>query len=117
VEEISNKFGMSESDVVFAMGSTHMPISIYAQSDYKDEKSQLLLDKISVEDKQEDIIDMLQLRTAISGLNDRDKRVIILRYFRDMTQSEVASMMGVSQVQVSRIENRVMATFRKQLTG
>jgi RNA polymerase sporulation-specific sigma factor len=117
VNAIAKQFGMPESEVVFTMGSTHMPISIYAQSDYKDEKSQLLLDKISAEDKQEDIIDLLQLRSAIAELCERDKRVIILRYFRDMTQSEVACMMGVSQVQVSRIENRIMATFRKQLTG
>lgn len=117
IRTIAEKFEMPESEVVFTMGSTHMPISIYAQSDYKDEKSQLLLDKLSVEDKQEDIIDMLELRSAISQLCERDKKVIILRYFRDMTQSEVASMMGVSQVQISRIENRIMATFRKKLTG
>jgi RNA polymerase sporulation-specific sigma factor len=117
IENIAKKFNMPQSEVVFTMGSTHMPISIYTQSDYKDEKSQLLLDKISVDDKQEDIIDMLQLRTAISDLSDRDKKVIMLRYFRDMTQSEVACMMGVSQVQVSRIENRIMQTFRKQLIG
>jgi RNA polymerase sporulation-specific sigma factor len=114
---IAEKFEMPESEVVFTMGSTHMPISIYAQSDYKDEKSQLLLDKLSSEDKQEDIIDMLELRSAIATLNERDKKVIILRYFRDMTQSEVACMMGVSQVQISRIENRIMESFRKKLIG
>ena len=41
----------------------------------------------------------------------------MLRYFRDMTQNEVANMLGVSQVQVSRIENRIMENFRKDLTG
>ncbi len=114
---ISEKFGMPESEVVFTMGSTRMPISIYAQGDYKDEKSQQLLDKLPVEDSQEDIIEALELRGAIASLPDRDKKIIILRYFRDMTQSEVAEMMGVSQVQVSRIENRIMESFRKQLTG
>ena len=49
--------------------------------------------------------------------SDRDRKVIMLRYFRDMTQSEVADMLGVSQVQVSRIESRIMETFRKDLTG
>lgn len=117
IKIIAEKFQMPESEVVFTMGSSHMPISIYAQSDYKDEKSQYLLDKISVDDKQEDIIDLLELRTAINSLNDRDKKLIMMRYFRDMTQSEVANMLGVSQVQVSRIENRIMETFRKRLTG
>jgi len=95
VKQISQEFNMPESEVVFTMGSTRMPVSIYAQGDYKDEKGQELLEKLPVEDKQEDIIESLQLKTAIENLPERDKKVIILRYFRDMTQSEVASMLGV----------------------
>ncbi len=117
VKIIAENFGMPESEVVFTMGSTRMPVSIYAQGDYKDEKGQELLEKLPVEDNQEDIIEALQLKTAIENLPERDKKVIILRYFRDMTQSEVAAMLGVSQVQVSRIENRIMENFRKSLTG
>lgn len=117
IKMISEKFDMTESEVVFTMGSSHMPVSIYARSDYKDEKSQFLLDKLPVEDGQEDLLDKLELKAAIGELGERDKKVIMLRYFRDMTQSEVASMMGISQVQVSRIENRIMENFRKKLTG
>ncbi len=117
VQTISEQFQMPQSEVVFTMGSTHMPVSIYAQSDYKDEKSQYLLDRLPVEDKQEDMLDVLELRSAISTLPERDKKVIMLRYFRDMTQAEVAAMMGVSQVQVSRIENKIMQAFRNKLTG
>ncbi|MBD5585022.1 MAG: SigB/SigF/SigG family RNA polymerase sigma factor [Clostridia bacterium] len=117
VKKIAEEFDMPESEVVFTMGSTRMPVSIYNQGEYKDEKGQELLEKLPVADNQEDIIDSLQLKTAIDGLPDRDKKVIILRYFRDMTQSEVATMLGVSQVQVSRIENRIMENFRKSLTG
>ncbi len=117
VKIIAENFGMPESEVVFTMGSTRMPVSIYAQGDYKDEKGQELLEKLPVEDNQEEIIEALQLKTAIENLPERDKKVIILRYFRDLTQSEVASMLGVSQVQVSRIENRIMENFRKSLTG
>ena len=117
VKTIAEHFDMPQSEVVFTMGSSHMPVSIYAQSDYKDEKSQFLLDRLPVDDKQEDMIDVMELRSAISTLPDRERKVIMLRYFRDMTQAEVANMMGVSQVQVSRIENRIMETFRKKLTG
>ena len=117
VKVIAEHFDMPQSEVVFTMGSSHMPVSIYAQSDYKDEKSQYLLDRLPVDDRQEDMIDVMELRSAISTLPERDKKVIMLRYFRDMTQAEVASMMGVSQVQVSRIENRIMEGFRKKLTG
>ncbi len=117
IKTIAEQFSIPESEVVFTMGSSHMPVSIYAQSDYKDDKSQYLLDKLPVEDGQEDMIDKLELRAAIGELGERDKKVIMLRYFRDMTQSEVASMMGISQVQVSRIETRIMEGFRKKLTG
>ena len=117
VKIIAEKFGMPESEVVFTMGSTRMPVSIYAQSDYKDEKGRELLEKLPVEDKQEEIIESLQLKTAIEKLPEREKKVIMLRYFRDLTQSEVANMLGVSQVQVSRIENKIMENFRKLLTG
>lgn len=117
VKTLSEQFKMPESEIVFTMGSTHMPVSIYNQGEYKDEKTQELLEKLPVEDKQEDIIEMLQLKTAIAGLSERDRKVIMLRYFRDMTQSEVAGMLGVSQVQISRIENKIMETFRKDLTG
>lgn len=117
IKIIAEQFGMPESEVVFTMGSTHMPVSIYNRGEYKDEQSRELLDKLPVDDKQEDIIENLQLKTAIDGLPERDRKVIMLRYYRDMTQSEVANMLGVSQVQVSRIENKVMELFRKDLTG
>ena len=117
VKEISQKFGMPPAEVVFTMGSSRMPLSLFAQSDYKDEKSQLLLDKLSSKDDQDDMIENLELRSAIAELPEREKKVIMLRYFRDMTQSEVAAMLGVSQVQVSRIENKIMENFRKKLTG
>lgn len=117
VKTISEKFGMPQSEVVFTMGSSHMPVSIYAQGDYKDEKSRLLLEKLPVEDKQEELLDVMELRSAINDLPERDRKVIMLRYFRDMTQAEVAESLGVSQVQVSRIENRIMQTFRNKLTG
>ena len=117
VKIIAEEFNMPESEVVFTMGSSRMPVSIYNQSDYKDEKGQELLEKLPVEDRQEEIIESLQLKTEIDKLPERDRKVIILRYFRDMTQSEVATMLGVSQVQVSRIENKIMESFRKRLTG
>ncbi|MCH5148231.1 MAG: sigma-70 family RNA polymerase sigma factor [Clostridiales bacterium] len=117
IKAISEEFNMPESEVVFTMGSSRMPVSIYNQSDYKDEKGQELLEKLPVEDRQEEIIETLQLKLEIDKLPERDRKVIILRYFRDMTQSEVANMLGVSQVQVSRIENKIMENFRKTLAG
>ena len=99
------------------MGSSCMPLSLSAQGEYKDEKTGELADKLPAEDRQEDMIEILQLKTAIEGLDERDKKVIMLRYFRDMTQSEVAAYLGVSQVQISRIESRILLSFKKQLAN
>ena len=76
-----------------------------------------LIDTLPAEDNQEELIDKLLLRTAIESLPERDRKIIVLRYFRDMTQSEVAEKIGVSQVQVSRIESRIIKEFRQKLIG
>ena len=117
VKLISEKFKMPPSEVVFTLGSSRMPLSLFAQSEYKDEQSRLLIDKLSSSDDQDEMIERLELRAAIESLPPREKKVIMLRYFRDMTQAEVAAMLGVSQVQVSRIETKVVQKFRKKLTG
>ena len=117
VKEIAEKFGLDESETVFVMGSSKMPVSIYGGSEYKDGNERELIDTLPAEDKQEEIIDKLLLRTAIESLPERDRKIIVLRYFRDMTQSEVAEKIGVSQVQVSRIESRIIKEFRQKLIG
>ena len=63
-----------------------------------------------------DFIDKLALKESINKLPEKEKEVIMLRYFRDMTQSEIASILGISQVQVSRIENRVLGELKKSMS-
>ena len=115
VSHLAEKFNMEESEVVFTLGSTKMPVSIYEQSEYKDEKSREMIETLPFVDETDDIIEHMQLKSAISSLDERERRIIYLRYFRDLTQSEVARLIGVSQVQVSRIENKIMQEFKKQL--
>lgn len=117
VAEIATKFGLDEAETVFVLGSSKMPLSLYSGTDYKDGKERELIETLPAEDNQEDWLDKMLLRGAIAGLSERDKKIIILRYFRDMTQSEVAERIGVSQVQVSRIENRIIKEFREKLIG
>ena len=66
-------------------------------------------------DDQDEMIEHMQLKAAIDSLPEREKKIIMLRYFRDMTQSEVAEIVGVSQVQISRIESKVMADMKRML--
>ena len=115
VKEIAEKFGMEESEAVFVLGSSRMPVSIYEQSDYKDEKAASLADRLPSVDDTDEMIENMQLKSAIEALPEREKKIIILRYFRDMTQSEVAEVIGVSQVQISRIESKVVSDMKRML--
>lgn len=115
LKTVAEFFDMSEADVVFALDSCKMPLSIHEHSEYKDEKTQELIDRLPVKDTQEEMIEHLQLHTAIESLPERERKIIVLRYFRDMTQSEVAKQIGVSQVQISRIEMKIMKDFKLRL--
>lgn len=117
LKEIAEKFSLEESETVFIMGSSKMPVSIFGGSEYKDGKERELLETLPAKDDQEDLLDKFLLRGAIEELPERERRIIVLRYFRDMTQSEVAEQIGVSQVQVSRIESKIIKEFKKKLTG
>lgn len=112
VKEVATHFDMEECDVVFALDSCKMPVSIFEVGEYKDEQTQELIEKLPVKDNQEELIENLQLHAAIDSLPERERKIIVLRYFRDMTQSEVAKQIGVSQVQVSRIESKIMKDFK-----
>ena len=117
MSEIAEKFSLEETEVVFVMGSSKMPLSLYGGTDYKDGKERELIETLTTGDEQEDWLDRMLLRGAIEALPERERRIIVLRYFRDMTQSEVARRIGVSQVQVSRIESRIIKEFREKLSG
>ena len=117
VSEVAQVFGVEESEAVFVLGSSRMPVSIYAGAEFKDGKERELIETLPAMDNQEEMIESLLLKGAIEDLPEREKKIIILRYFRDMTQSEVAKTIGVSQVQVSRLESKIIKSFREKLSG
>ncbi len=117
VREIAEKFSLDETETVFVMGSSKMPLSLYSGAELKDGKERELIDTLPSKDDQEDLLDRMLLRGAIEELPERERKIIVLRYFRDMTQSEVAERIGVSQVQVSRIESKIIKEFREKLSG
>lgn len=116
IEEIAKEFDVTIQDAVFAMESSKMPISLFQQAGDSDGNKELtLLDKIEDEDSIDKELDKMLLYNAIKNLNPRDKKIIIMRYFRDMTQSEIAKNLGVSQVQVSRLENKILKEIKSQI--
>jgi RNA polymerase sporulation-specific sigma factor len=73
-----------------------------------------LIDQIA-DETQERWFDKLALNEAIGALTERERLIVYLRYYRDQTQSEVASRLGISQVQVSRLEKKILANIREQI--
>jgi RNA polymerase sporulation-specific sigma factor len=111
VETIAEKFGVDKDEVVIALDSVKMPLSIYDKFE-EDEDGQELIDKIPHCDNEDIVVDRIHLNNIINDLNEREKKIIILRFFRDKTQSEIAECLGVSQVQVSRLENKIIDKMR-----
>ncbi|MBO5304782.1 MAG: sigma-70 family RNA polymerase sigma factor, partial [Clostridia bacterium] len=104
--------GIEESEVVFIMDSAKYPVSIYAETE---EDGLTLADKLTGKDNGEDYLEKLVLRDLIESFDERDKKIIILRYYRDKTQTEIAKELGVSQVQISRLEAKILERLRKEL--
>ena len=74
-----------------------------------------LLDKLEEKEKREDkILDLIVLKELLETLDEEEKQLIFLRYFADRTQSDVGKIMGISQVQVSRSEKRIIEKLRKK---
>ena len=114
VEQIATALNMQKEDVVFAMDSSKMPVSIYETVEDGEDGGLSLIDKLPSSYLEDEHIDSLYLKTLISSLDSREQQIIYLRYFKDKTQGEVARILGVSQVQVSRLEMRILAKLRKK---
>lgn len=112
ISEIAQYMEIDEQDVVFIMDSSKYPVSIYAETD---EDGLTLADKLCSKENNDDYIEKLVLREMIDKLDERDKKIIILRYYRDKTQSEIAKELGVSQVQISRLEAKLLERMKKEL--
>lgn len=111
VEDLAKVFSVTEEEIVIAMDSTKMPLSIYDKFDDEEEGLELI-DKITLDDTEDKIVDRLHVKNIIYTLSEREQKIIMLRFFRDKTQSEVAKTLGISQVQVSRLENKIIEKIR-----
>ena len=75
-----------------------------------------LLEKISSDkNEEESITNKLAIKQLIEGLEDREKEIILLRFYKDKTQSQVAKILGITQVQVSRLERKILGNMKMKL--
>lgn len=113
IEEVCASLDMDRSDVVMALDSGKIPLSLFEKQD--DEDGIELIDKIPSLDNEERFVDQIMVRSLIDELPMKERKIVLLRFFRDKTQSETAKAVGVSQVQVSRIESKILEKLKKKL--
>ncbi len=112
--EIASALGISVFDLTEAMEACCPCDSIYRTVSEEGKGEMYLLDKL-FESDDTSIADKAALKCAIDNLTEREKSIIAYRYFMDETQSKVALRMGISQVQVSRIEKKILLRLREEL--
>ena len=114
LETISKELKVDVNDIVLALEANTNPMSLNEKYNDNNEAS-TLMDKLSDNFSVENLINKLALRELIEDLNSREKQIIIMRYYLDKTQSQIAKELGVSQVQISRIENKVLLEMKDKL--
>ncbi len=111
VDTIAKQFGIEPQEVVFIMDSAKYPVSIYESNE---DGSRTVLEKLQTDECEDDKLDKMMLKKILGELSPRDKKIILLRYFADKTQAEVARVLAVSQVQISRLESKILNKIRSE---
>jgi len=114
VDELATHFGVTREEIIYATEASHLPLSLFDKTDENGagEGGQSIAERLVGSDS-EGLVDQIMLSNMLAALDDRERKIISLRYFRNATQSEVAKHLNISQVQVSRIEQKVLQQFRE----
>ena len=116
IEELAQMLNTSKEELAMAMEAFRPVESIYQPAYDCDEDGINLIDKMQSETNQEEIIsNRLCIQEALKNLKDQEKQIIVLRYYKGKTQTEVAKILGITQVQVSRIEKKTLEHMRMKL--
>lgn len=115
VDQIVEKTGLTREDVVLAMASARPVTSIYETAYDSGESQVLLVDQLEGEEKpmEEEVLEEQILALAMQALSAEEKNLIQMRFFENMTQTEIAGRLGMTQVQVSRREKKILQKMRE----
>lgn len=113
ITEIADSLDITVEDAVMAQEASRPPSSIHETVYENDGDPITLLDQIADEDNK--WFDKITLEEAIRSLNERERLIIYMRYYKDKTQSEVAERLGISQVQVSRLEKKILQQMKQRI--
>ena len=119
LEQLAKELKTSKEDIAMALYSAR-PVNSIEDSQYRDNKTDKtisLIDQLSSgKDEENEITNRITIKKLISELKDNEKEVILLRYYKGKTQMQVAKILGITQVQVSRIERKVLDNMKRKLT-
>ncbi len=115
VEEIASKLNISKEDVVLSLEAIVEPVSLYEPVFSEGNDTIYVMDQVGDKQDDNDWLEEIAIKEAIKNLSDREKRILSLRYYKGKTQMEVASEIGISQAQVSRIEKGALDSIKKQI--
>lgn len=114
ISEISEECGICTENLIEAFDAAAPPESIYESIYSGGDKEIKVVDTIAGEEIEDSVINKVLLDDILKKLKPREKQILILRYFKGKTQSEIAKIIGVSQVQISRIEKKAIERVRKK---
>ena len=117
ITTISKTLKVPKEEITYALDSLRPVSSIYEETSSGDD-SRTIIDKIGTgKDEAGGVVDKIAIKQLIDNLNTREKEIILLRFYKEKTQSEVAKVLGITQVQVSRIEKKVLNSMKLKLTS
>lgn len=119
IEEVARETALSAEDVLLSMEANVQVESIY-KTVYQNDGSEIcMVDQLADEgkDEQEELLNHMVIKQLLSGLQEREKQIIMLRYYKEKTQTEVAKLLGISQVQVSRMEKKILLGMREKIVS
>ncbi|HHX22466.1 MAG TPA: RNA polymerase sporulation sigma factor SigF [Thermoanaerobacterales bacterium] len=117
IKELSKEMSVPVEELVMAMEASQ-PLASLNDVTYQDDGSPIyLIDQINEDENRQNLIfDRIALKEALSKLDKNERQIIILRYFKDMTQVDVAKMLNMTQVQVSRLERKLLKKVKSLLS-
>jgi RNA polymerase sporulation-specific sigma factor len=116
VSEIAEVLDVTIDEVILASDALRDPASLHEQLYENEGDSLTLMDQLR-DDRSERFFDHIPLRDVVSKLNKRDQTIIYMRYYLDYTQSDIAERIGISQVQVSRLEKKILAQLKTWMSA
>lgn len=116
IAELASELDISKEELVMALDAVHSTQSLYETIHHDGGSPILLIDKIErIEDENVEIVDKIALKEVLANLEPKERQIIMLRYFKDKTQCQVAEVLGMSQVQVSRIEKKILVKIKNNI--